>query len=162
MKANQLRAIATILNATVTDRRKITALVAGIRNYSETITAGTEKEAIAKLKSAVTIATTYNADQAFILMLKGQIKALTTKVTFGEFKPPYTYVRGTVAYKGTSHKFLCYMDAPSLANQARSIDPTFDATVAPELKNELRELVKAALVKTWNRHRSAITGLNFA
>lgn len=162
MKANQLRAIATILTATVTDRRRIAALVVGIRNYSATIAAGTEQEAIAKLKAAVKLATAYNADREFLNQLKGQINALTTTVKFDGFQLPYTYTRGTIRHKGVSHRFLCYFNAPSLSNAAKSIDPTFDATVAPALKAELRALVQTALVKTWNRHRSAITGLQIA
>jgi hypothetical protein len=163
MKAKQLRKIANILSAAVSDKRKITALVAGIRNFSKTIATGTEKEAIAKLKLSISLAVAYSADQAFINQLKAQVKTLKelikperTSVTFDGFKPPYTYSTGIINHKGMVYKFLCYMNAPSLANEARAIDPTFDATVNPGVKAELREIVKAALIETWNRHRFAI------
>lgn len=163
MKAQQLRTIATVLNATVADRRKITSLVTGIRHYLEqlnTLDSGTEKEELAKLTSAVTLATTYNADRAFIQTLnyhmkalKSALKAQITTVRFDEFKLPYTYVKGTVRHQSINYSFLCYMRAPSLANEARAIDPTFESSVAPTLKTELREIVKAALTVEWNRHR---------
>jgi hypothetical protein len=163
MKVQQLRKIATILNATVVDRRKITALVAGIRDYSDTVAIGAEREAIAKLKLAISFAIAYSIDRAFVNQLKVQVKALKplikpepTSVTFDGFKPPYTYSTGTIAHRGRIHKFLCYFNAPSLANEARAIDPTFDATVTPALQTELRAIVKAALIETWNRHRFAI------
>lgn len=164
MKAQQLRKIANILTATVSDRRRITALVAGIGNFSDAVATGTEKEAIAKLKLAISLAIAYSADRAFINQLKTQVKALkalakpeVTSVTFDGFKPPYTYVTGTVNHKSKTHKFLCYLRAPSLANEAKGIDPTFDATVDPALKSELRAIVSSALTDTWNRHRFAIT-----
>ncbi len=164
MKAKQLRKIANILDATVTDRRKITALVAGIRSYSDTVESGTEKEAIAKLKLTISLAIAYSADRAFINQLKAQVKALkalikveATSVTFNGFKPPYTYSTGTVNHKGIAHKFLCYFRAPSLANEATGIDPTFDKSVDPAVKAELREIVREALTLEWNRHRFAIT-----
>jgi len=169
MKAQQLRKIANLLEATVSDRRRITSLLAGIRNYSDTVATGTEKEAIAKLKLAISLAIAYSADRGFINQLKAQVKALkalikveVTSVTFDGFKPPYTYTTGTIAHKGVTHKFLCYMNAPSLANEARAIDPTFDKSVDPAVKAELRPIMQEALTLEWNRHRSAITGLKVA
>lgn len=163
MKAQQLRKIANTLTATVSDKRRITALVAGISNYSDTIATGTEKEAITKLKLAITLAIAYSADLGFINQLKNQVKALKalikpklTTVTFDGFQPPYTYSTGTLAHKGSTHKFLCYFCAPSLANEAKGIDPTFDATVDPAVKAELREIVREALTAEWNRHRESI------
>lgn len=163
MKAQQLRKIANILDATVTDRRKITALVVGIQNYSDTVATGAERQAIAKLKLAITLAIAYSADRAFINQLKAQVRSLkalikveATTVSFDGFKPPYTYSTGTINHKGVTHKFLCYMNAPSLANEARTIDPTFDKSVAPAVKAELRPIVQAALTAEWNRHRFAI------
>jgi hypothetical protein len=164
MKAQQLRKIANTLDATVSDRRKITALLVGIRNYSNAIPVGAEREAIAKLKLSISLAIAYSADRAFVNQLKSQVKTLKTlikpeptSVTFDGFKPPYTYTTGTIAHRGKTYKFLCYMNAPSLANEARAIDPTFDATVSSAVKAELRAIVKAALTETWNRHRFAIT-----
>jgi hypothetical protein len=164
MKAQQLRKIANTLGATVSDRRKIIALLAGIRNYSNALPVGAEREAIAKLKLSISLAIAYSADRVFVNQLKAQVKALKalikvepTSVTFYGFKPPYTYTTGTINHKGKAYKFLCYFRAPSLANEARAVDPTFDATVAPAVKAELRAIVKAALVETWNRHRFAIT-----
>lgn len=169
MKAQLLRKIANTLNATVSDRRKITALIAGIRSYSDTVAAGTEKEAIAKLKLGISLAIAYSADRTFINQLKAQVKALkllvkveVTSVTFDGFKLPYTYATGTIAHKGRIHKFLCYFRAPSVANEAKGIDPTFDATVAPAVKAELRELVQEALTAEWNRYRFAVIGLKVA
>lgn len=169
MKAQQLRKIANILDATVSDRRKITALTTGIRNYSDTVATGTEKEAIARLKLTITLAIAYSADREFINQLKAQVKALkalikveSTSVTFDGFKPPYTYSTGTINHKGRTHKFLCYFRAPSLANEATGIDPTFDKSVDPAVKAELREIVRSALTLEWNRHRSAVTGLKVA
>lgn len=169
MKAQQLRKIANILDATVTDRRKITALAAGIRNYSATIATGTEKEAIAKLKLAISLAIAYSADRAFIYQLKAQVKALkalikveAATVSFDGFKPPYTYSTGTIAHRGRTHKFLCYFRAPSVASLATGIDPTFDKSVDPAVKAELRELVKETLTLEWNRYRFAVIGLKVA
>ena len=163
MKAQQLRKIANILNATISDKRRVTALVAGIRNYNHTVAVGAEREAIAKLRLSISFAIAYSADQAFVSQLKAQVKALKTlikpeptSVTFDGFKPPYTYSKGTINHKGVVHKFLCYFNAPSLANEARAVDPTFDATVAPAVKAELRPIVQAALTDIWNRHRFAI------
>jgi hypothetical protein len=163
MKVKQLRTIAKTLNATVSDGRRITALISGIRNYSDTVATGSEKEAIAKLKLSITLAIAYSADRGFISQLKAQVKALkalikveVTSVTFDGFKPPYTYSTGTIVHRSRTHKFLCYMNAPSLANEARAIDPTFDKSVDPAIKAELREIVKAALIETWNRYRFAI------
>jgi hypothetical protein len=163
VKIQQLRKIANTLDTTVSDRRKITALVAGICNYSNTVATGAEREATAKLKLSISLAMAYSADRAFVNQLKSQIKALKalikqqpTSVTFDGFKPPYTYTTGTIFHRGKTYKFLCYMNAPSLANEARAVDPTFDATVAPAIKAELREIVKAALIETWNCHRFAI------
>lgn len=169
MKAKQLRKIANTLNAIVTDRRKTTALVAGIRNFSETVATGTEREAIAKLKLSISLAIAFSADRVFVNQLKAQVKALKalikpelTSITFDGFQPPYTYSTGTINHKGRTHKFLCYMNAPSLANEARAIDPTFAATVAPALKLELRAIVSSALTDTWNRHRFAAISLKVA
>ena len=163
MKAQQLRKIANTLGAIVSDRRKITALLVGIRNYSDAVVVGSEREAIATLKLATSLAMAYSADRAFVNQLKAQVKALKalikpepTSVIFNGFKPPYTYSTGTINHKGMAHKFLCYFNAPSLANEARAIDPRFDATVATALQTELRAIVKAALTETWNRHRFAI------
>lgn len=169
MKAQQLRKIANTLNATVTDRRKIVALVAGIRNFSNTVATGTEKEAIAKLRLSISLAMASRADRSFMNQLKAQIKALkalikveVTKVTFDGFQPPYTYSTGTISHRGRTHKFLCYMNAPSLANEARAIDPTFDVTVASATVAELRKFVREALTVEWNRYRFAVMGLKAA
>lgn len=163
MKIQHLRKIANTLNATVADRRRVTALVAGIRDYSNAVVVGGEREAIAKLKLSISLAMAYSADRAFVNQLKFQVKALKalvktelTSVTFDGFKPPYTYSTGTINHKGMVHKFLCYMNAPSLANEARAIDPTFDATVAPAAKAELRPIVQAALTAEWNKYRETI------
>lgn len=169
MKAQLLRKIANTLNATVSDRRKITALVAGIRNYSNTVATGSEREAMVKLKLGISLAIAYSADRAFIDQLKAQvgalkalIKAQATTVTFDGFRLPYTYVKGTVKHQSVKYRFLCYMNAPSLANEAKAIDPTFDATVPGAIKNELQAIVKSALIETWNRHRFAVIGLKVA
>lgn len=163
MKAEQLRKIAITLNATVSDRRKIAALVAGIRNYSDTVATGAEREAIIKLKLAITLAIAYSADREFINQLKAQVKALKalikpeiTSVTFDGFQPPYTYSTGTIVHRGKTHKFLCYFRAPSVANEAKGIDATFAATVDPAVKAELRPIVQAALTAEWNRYRKSI------
>lgn len=163
MKAQQLRKIANILTATVSDRRKIAALVAGIRSYNKTVAAGTEKEAIAKLKLTISLAIAYSADRWFINQLRSQVKALksilkaqTTTVKFDGFQIPYTYAKGTATRHGIDYRFLCYFNAPSLANEARAIDPTFDKSVDPAVKAELRAIVSSALTDTWNRYRFAI------
>lgn len=160
MKAQQLRAIATTLTATITDKRRITALVTGIRNYSEEILTGYETEAIAKLTAAIELAVSYNADRAFVFQLKGQIKSLKVKIKrqelyieFNEFKLPYTYVSGTARLDGVVYPFLCYFNAPSCANPARSIDPTFNKSISPVLRTPLRDAVKVALVSAWNSYR---------
>lgn len=165
MKAQQLRRIVNTLNAIVTDRRKITALIVGIRNFSETVATGAEKEAILKLKLSISLAIAYSADRAFVDQLKTQVKALkgilkaqSTTITFDGFQPPYTYAKGIIRHQSIEYRFLCYMNAPSLANEARAIDPTFDATVDPAVKAELRSIVQAALTAEWNRHRFAIIG----
>lgn len=164
MKVQQFRKIANTLGATVSDRRKITALLVGIRNYSNAVAVGAERQAIAKLKLSISLAMAYSADRAFVNQLKAQVKALKaliketelTSVTFDGFKPPYTYSTGTINHKGMAHKFLCYFNVPSLANEARAIDPTFDATVVPAVQVELRAIVSSALTDTWNCHRFAI------
>ena len=72
MKVQQLRKIANTLGATVSDRRKITALLVGIRNYSDAVVVGAEKEAIAKFKLSISLAIAYSADRVFVNQLKAQ------------------------------------------------------------------------------------------
>ena len=160
MKVQQLRAIATKLNATVTDKRKITALVAGIRNYSQTVIAGAEQQAVKKLFEALTLAISFGADKSFLDNLKTQINSIRaivkeTKITvkFDGFDIPYTYSKGTATRHGVDYRFVCYYRAPTPSNEAKSIDPTFDISVSPTVKSELREIVKSALTVAWNRYR---------
>lgn len=161
MNVTNLRAIATKLSAFVTDRRKITALVAGIRNYSKTVLAGTESIGIKRLLEAVTLAIGLGADKDLlndlktqINQLKAQLKATKTTVKFDSFQIPYTYAKGTVTRHGIDYRFVCYYNAPTAANEARSIDPTFDISVKPTIKIELKEVVKSALTVAWNNYRS--------
>lgn len=167
MKVNQLRAIASTLSATVRDRRKITALVTGIRSYSATVTTGTETSAIAKLREAITLATSYDADQAFLFMLRDQIKALKAKIKSREitvkfdkyaFQPPFNSNRGIATQNGIDYPFICYMQAPLLHNAARNIDPVFAASLHPGLKASLRKVVAVEVSKEWDRQRFAIIG----
>lgn len=162
MNVTKLRAIATKLSAFVTDRRKTTALVAGIRNYSQTVLAGTERIAIKRLLEAVTLAIGLGADKDLlndlktqINQLKAQLKATKTTVKFDSdsFQIPYSYAKGTVTRHGIDYRFVCYYNAPTAANEARLIDPTFDISVKPSIKIELREVVKSALTVAWNNYR---------
>lgn len=163
MKAQQLRTIATILNAKVTDRRKITALVAGIRGYAETITAGYEQDAIAKLAAAIELAASYSADRAFIVQLKDQVKRLRAQVKrqivsvkVDGFRIPYSYTSGTAEFNEVAYRFLSYFRAPSWANAATAVDPTFANTVSPAIQARLRDEIKTAVIKSWDSYRHAI------
>lgn len=160
MNAIKLRAIATKLSAFVTDRRKITALVAGIRNYSQTVIAGTESIAIKRLLESVTLAIELGADKDLlndlktqINQLKAQVKATKTTVKFDGFDIPYTFSKGTATRHGVDYRFVCYYRAPTPYNEAKSIDPTFNISVSSTVKSELREIVRSALTVAWNRYR---------
>lgn len=167
MKAQQIRLIARTLNAKVSDFRRITSMMAGIRGYADSVEAGKELEAIAVLGLAVKLSRKFDPD--FVRMLKAQVKVLkvrvwgvtlnsTVEVTFGGFKIPYTYVMGEAKLNGQIYPFRCYFNAPSCANPARSIDPTFDKSLfsQPELRAKLRAAVVEGLVTAWDAYRLPI------
>lgn len=167
MKAQQIRLIARTLSAKVSDFRRITSMMAGIRGYAESVTAGKELEAIAVLGLAIKLSRKFDPD--FVRMLKAQVRVLkirvwgvtvnnTVKVEFYGFSIPYTYVKGVATLAGVAYPFLCYFRAPSCANAAKGIDPTFDKELfaQPELRNKLREAVSASLVTAWDAYRTEV------
>lgn len=173
MKAYQLKEVVRILGVKVSDKRKITSLMQGIRNYAlgvkEVVGVGIEgltgiKEGVSRLEDAIAYAVNAGADKDFICLLRKQVRVLkrlsAMTVKMEAFKAPWAIHRGVATVNEVEYSFVCYGGAPAPILRCQKVDPCFSARLPEAVQQTLKQMAIPCFLRKWEENRENLLSIS--